>query len=319
MAREMFGNTPMREGLAAAAERLGRETKTSSYFGLPIIFLLSDGDPTDATPQEVAAVALKIKSTGALIVSCYVTSDDIAEPRHLYSKAPTPWPNGAALMLECASEVPPESPFSAYLRERRWMVEAGGRLFTQINQSEVLSEFMNLVLSPLESRNAAPAMPRRTNVFVSYSHVDKDYVSSSGLLGYLSGLSREGVDFWHDERLVAGENWDDRIREQINSSDVALVLVSQAFLNSAYCQDVEIASFLSRRASAGLVVFPIIIAPCDWKSHAWLSATQFEPRGGKSIEADYKDRGSREALYLQILQQLRTITQAIQHRRQTGA
>jgi hypothetical protein len=83
--------------------------------------------------------------------------------------------------------------------------------------------------------------------------------------------------------------------------------VSQAFLNSPYCQNVEVREFLERRTRQGLVIFPIIVAPCDWKSHAWLAATQFEPRGGQTIETDYKDRGSRDRLYLKILEQLRTM------------
>ena len=151
-------------------------------------------------------------------------------------------------------------------------------------------------------------------VFVSYSHADAEYVGPSGLLGYLSGLAREGIQFWHDERLTAGEAWDDRIRAEIDKSDIALVLVSQSFLNSGYCRNVEISSFLERRAADGLVIFPIIVSHCDWASEPWLASTQFEPRGGKSIERDYKDRGNRDELYLRILSQLRSIAQSIRSR-----
>jgi hypothetical protein len=331
MAVEMFGNTPMLEGLEIAYTRFLTETRQSRYFGQPVLFLLSDGEPSDANATEIASVAKRIKNAGVLIVSCYVTSDDITEARHLYRSPLQGWPEGAALMLECASSVPDNSSFSSYLEEYNWIVERDGKLFTQINQSEVLAEFMNLLLSPLEpNRNAAPTLsgprapapdlaepairshnPKRVRVFVSYSHVDSEYVSSSGLLGYLSGLVRDGVDFWHDERLVAGDAWDARIREEIENSQIALVLVSQTFLNSDYCQNVEISSFLTQRARSGLKIFPVIVSPCDWKSHRWISSTQFEPRGGKTIEADFKDRGNREALYLSILNQLRSLAQAI--------
>lgn len=315
LALEMLGNTPMREGFELVRRRLRVEATAAPYFGQPIVFVLSDGEPTDATPSEVREIAAAIKSSGTLVVSCYVTSDDITAPRHLYA-APLPhWPPGAALMLECASPVPLGSPFSSYLKEWNWTVEADGRLFTQVNQSDVLSEFMNLVLSPLENRPGQSQNRRAIRVFVSYSHADVGYVSPSGLLGYLSGLNREGVEFWHDERLIAGDAWDAKIREEIATSDIALVLTSQSFLNSAYCQDTEVSAFLERRVSDGLVIFPVLIAPCDWKSHRWLSSTQFEPRGGKTIESDFKDRGSRDALYLDILNQLRTIAESIRSAR----
>jgi len=135
---------------------------------------------------------------------------------------------------------------------------------------------------------------------------------SIGLLGFLRGLEREGFDFSHDERLIADDAWDADIRQSIDDSDIALVLVSQSFLNSAYCRDVEIAAFLDRRQRDGLIIFPVIISPCDWRSHPWLASTQFEPRNGQTIETHYKDRGSRHQLYLTVLEQLRTIAARIQ-------
>jgi len=319
MAKEMFGSTPMLEGLQTAGSRMADEIRASPYFGQPVLFLLSDGEPSDAAAGEIVRAAEGIKDSGVLLVSCYVTDDDIAEPRRLYGTAPASWPDGAKLMLECASPVPPESAFSAYLREYNWNVDRAGRLFTQINQSEVLSEFMNLVLSPLQQSREAPTVLEPVRVFVSYSHRDAEYVSAHGLLGYLAGLKNEGVEFWLDDQLVGGDQWDASIRREIEKCDISLVLVSQAFLNSPYCQDVEIEAFLRRRAQAGLVVFPVIISPCDWKSHEWLRATQFEPRDAKTVETDFKDRGSRDGLYLRILTQLREVANRVRAQRRARA
>ena len=317
LARQMFGNTPMREGFTVAGDRFSKELRTSSYSGRPVLFVLSDGEPSDASSNDVAQVAAEMQKAGILVVSCYVTSEDIAEPRRLYGSPRSNWPEGAALMLECASPVPSDSPFSAYLAEYNWALEPNARLFTQINQSETLSEFMNLVLSPLQERSGEvapqtlPRLKKPLRVFVSYSHADSSYVGSGGLLQYLAGLQREGIEFWHDDRLVAGDGWDAMIKAEIAKADIALVLVSQAFLNSAYCQDIEVQRFLDLRTAAGLIIFPVIVAPCDWQSHAWLASTQFEPRQGQTIETDYKDRGSRERLYLRILNQLRTVAERI--------
>jgi hypothetical protein len=153
---------------------------------------------------------------------------------------------------------------------------------------------------------------------VSYSHADSAYVQTGGLLSYVSGLEREGFEFWDDRRLVAGEHWDTEIKKAIADSNIALVLVSQAFLNSPYCLNVEVRGFLELRARSGLVIFPVIVAPCDWKTHTWLASTQFEPRDGRTLETDYRDRGSREGVYLRILEQLRAIGDRVRINKETG-
>jgi len=176
----------------------------------------------------------------------------------------------------------------------------------------------------VEALDGGRAMPGNTppkaaggdiRVFVSYSHRDSVYVDDKderSLLAYLKGtLEREGFSFWWDQRLTAGDLWDDVIKDNIQTANVALVLVSQPFLNSKYCTEEEVKAFLAGRKASGLVIFPVIVSPCDWESHEWLKTTQFEPREGRTIEADYRDRGSRDTLYLAILRQLRQISQRI--------
>ena len=169
-----------------------------------------------------------------------------------------------------------------------------------------------------ETKGAHEAGSRKARVFVSYSHQDEKYLGSTSLFGFLSGLSREGIEFWHDQLLLPGESWDQRIREELGRADVVVALVSQAFLNSAYCQVVEIAQFLRQRRENGLVVFPVILSACDWKSHEWLANTQFLPAGGKTIEGDFPGKGKRAELYTRILEDLRTISKRVRAR-QEGA
>lgn len=153
------------------------------------------------------------------------------------------------------------------------------------------------------------------SVFVSYSHVDAKYLEQNSLLGFISGLERERFDFWHDDRIATGELWDDVIRKEIERADIALILVSQAFLNSRYCQEVEIANFLEEKSAGNLRIFPVILSPCDWKTHAWLSSTQFLPRGGKTIETNYANPGKRKELFLKILEELRELGRNIRKNR----
>jgi hypothetical protein len=169
----MFGSTPMRSAFETARRRFS--AYAPDRYGDRILLIVSDGEPTDASPEEILEVANTLKKDGVLIVSSYVTDTDLTEPRRLYTSPEPGWRGGARLMHDCASPVPPGSPFAQYLKEYGWRFDPAARLFTQVNQSELLAEFMNLVISPLdasasstqsiESAQTAPAIIERAEEF----------------------------------------------------------------------------------------------------------------------------------------------------------
>jgi class 3 adenylate cyclase/predicted ATPase len=153
-------------------------------------------------------------------------------------------------------------------------------------------------------------------IFVSYSHSDAEYLGEKSLLGFLHGLQREGAEFWTDERIGAGDKWDDEIRSRISQTDIALVLVSQSFLDSEYCSSVEIAGFLERSRDSGLVIVPVILSACEWERHSWLRSTQYLPGSGQTIEEHYLDPGARKRLFLTIRSSLRDQMDRLRQARQ---
>jgi hypothetical protein len=310
---KMGGDTPMTAAFRIAKARVKHELSLRSYSGSPILFVVSDGVPTDASTNDVIELARDLKNAGIVVVSCLLTDDDITKARHLYGTIQDDWPEGARLMFECASFLPDRSPFDAYFVENRWTIERDSKLFTQINTSAVLEEFSKVVLSPLDSGGDGQPTAARSSVrvFVTYSHADAKYLEKDSLLGYLSALENEGVEFFTDRDIAQGELWNDRILGAIKSTDVVLALVSQAFLNSRYCQEVEIAKFLASRAKRGTKILPVILSPCDWRSHNWLVQTQALPRDGKTLEVELKSKGKRQQLFLDVLMSLRTAAQEV--------
>jgi hypothetical protein len=187
--------------------------------------------------------------------------------------------------------------------QRTLLAEALGQARRQITKK--VERY--LVAGEHASRNATSS-ERPIHVFVSYSHRDEAYVDNSekSVLVFLAGLAREGFVFWHDRDLYASELWDERIREEMNRADVALILVSQFFLNSKYITDTELPALIAGRREKGLALFPLLVSPCDWDSKPWLASTQFLPRKG-TIAQNYKTRGKRDQLYLEVLRTLRRI------------
>jgi len=151
----------------------------------------------------------------------------------------------------------------------------------------------------------------KVKIFVSYCHQDEAYLAEDSLLGFLKGLEREDLEFWWDGRIAVGVAWDEQIKARISESQVALVLVSQAFLDSEYCSNVEIGEFLRLNKDRGLIIFPVILSACEWSRTNWLQARQFIPVGGETIEEQYTDPGRRKRLFLEIRQELRDCVERV--------
>ncbi len=163
-------------------------------------------------------------------------------------------------------------------------------------------------------KTLAPAVDDTTEsgplkVFVTYSHQDAAYLEDDSLLGFLKGLEKtEDIELWTDRKILVGDPWDEVIKDNLRESRIALVLVSEWFLDSDYCQDVEIRALLAGKAH----LVPIILSPCSWRHFGWLSSRQFLPGGDETIEEHYTDAGKRKRLYLTIKDQLRAVVARVQ-------
>jgi len=137
-------------------------------------------------------------------------------------------------------------------------------------------------------------------VFLSYSHKSIDSSYMVEILEFLKGLKNERIIFWNDEKIVKGDVWERELMQQLHESDMAVALVSQSYLDSDYCKK-EVEIFLERNA----VILPVILSPCEWKRHAWLSERQFIPAGGQTIAEHYQEIASRQRVYLEVRDSLR--------------
>jgi hypothetical protein len=157
-------------------------------------------------------------------------------------------------------------------------------------------------------------------VFISYSHKDKKYLKngSGSLLDYLLPLEKENFTFWCDLLLEAGDIWNEEIECQLAESDIALFLVSHFFLTSSYITEVEVKKLIRRRKQEGMIIIPVLLSSCDWESHDWLKETQFEPRGGETIEEHYTSSGKKKALYTSLYKRLRDVGKKLREERGTN-
>jgi formylglycine-generating enzyme required for sulfatase activity len=136
----------------------------------------------------------------------------------------------------------------------------------------------------------------RLRLFVSYSHQDKDRCIELGK--YLEQLQDAGlIEPWTDGQILAGDNWDDEILNNLRHADIILLLISIDFLRSKYIKSKELVVAKERHAKNEAVIVPVVLRKCQWQGvHYALGQYQALPEGGKPIYATSIQHEIEEAL-----------------------
>lgn len=153
----IFGNTSVKEVFVSLVDRFQRELQSRESETQSILFLISDGKFTDIDPLPFAK---KLQSMGINIVSCFISDQDIADPRVLLNKADPQWGPEAQLMFNLSSTMGDLPEVRRYLLQKSWTIYPNPKLFVQLNHSDVLKEFVQVTLSMIEDSEAAHSLPR---------------------------------------------------------------------------------------------------------------------------------------------------------------
>jgi hypothetical protein len=113
----------------------------------------------------------------------------------------------------------------------------------------------------------------RHKVFISYSHQDANWLKRLRI--HLKPLERENnINVWDDTRIIPGSNWKDEIRKAIESTKVAVLLVSADFLASEFIATDELPPLLKAAEEDGAVILPFILSPSRFLNNESLAQFQ---------------------------------------------
>ncbi len=128
-------------------------------------------------------------------------------------------------------------------------------------------------------------------IFVSYARDDRRWVDrndSHHLIPHLiSSLRKLNVEVWFDAALVASEVFKRTIEQEIRRADIAILLVSQSFLNSEFIEAVELPEIIKRTDDPNFHVVPILIGYSDWQELEILAERQVLPGPPPTPLIDY--------------------------------
>lgn len=127
---------------------------------------------------------------------------------------------------------------------------------------------------------------KKLNLFISYSHLDEEDIDEFKKHTY--PLNDNGsIETWQDRKILAGQEFQNTIDNNIDNADIICLFISANFLSSPACLK-EKTKALELKWKKGVVVVPIILSACGWLDDKSISPSLALPTDGKAINT-YKN------------------------------
>lgn len=121
----------------------------------------------------------------------------------------------------------------------------------------------------------------KMKLFVSYSHNDEEHVKD--FIKHIAPLKTNGlIEDWYDRKIIAGNDYQNKIDNELEDADIICLFISASFLSSTACMK-EKKDALELVKMNGITVVPIILSPCGWLDDTELSRLLALPTDGKPI------------------------------------
>jgi len=124
---------------------------------------------------------------------------------------------------------------------------------------------------------------KKLNLFISYSHKDDTYIEE--FRKHIAPLKDRGlIEEWYDRKILSGEDYQNKIDNNLEDADIICLFISENFLFSESCKKEKIKA-LELMKKKSIPVVPIILSKCLWQDYEELSKILALPTDGKPISS----------------------------------
>lgn len=178
-------------------------------------------------------------------------------------------------------------------------------------RNTLVDKIIHALQSPVEFALSVPhangTVERRPTVFISYSHVDREYLARLQI--HLRPLIKENrIELWDDTRIKAGEKWKEEISRALTRAAIAVLLISADFLASDFVVDNELPPLLRSAEEQGTTILPLILKPCRFLRDRNLSV--FQAINNPSEPLMKLSQNDQEELYARVSERIENELQA---------
>lgn len=179
------------------------------------------------------------------------------------------------------------------------------RFYAKQTYSGIKSNRGNMLKQTVASRKIEPAkkaMSLRSDIFISYSHQDKQWLTRLQThLKVLQNLYGK-VKYWDDTQIGIGDTWLKEIEKNLNSASIAILLISTDFLASDFVMRKEVPQLLERAKNRGVRIMPLILSPCLFTDSI---ISQYQAVNTPEEALEELSKPQQEKVYIKLMQEVK--------------
>jgi hypothetical protein len=179
---------------------------------------------------------------------------------------------------------------------------------SRITGYELTDETIDPEKKVIQSTNLYKHLSKKLNnmkkIFISYSKYDKTFKDAFKTHTRTMQENELIYEPFEDEWISFGQEWDEKIKQEIDDCDIMVCLVSSDFLDTKYIRQVE----LRRAMDNNKILVPIIVRPCNWETTDFAKyqvAQKGECVGYKKEEDRERTKIEQDAVWVKIIGEIR--------------
>jgi hypothetical protein len=142
-------------------------------------------------------------------------------------------------------------------------------------------------------------------VFIAYARENERELRE--FRAFVRPYEKDGVTFFDDRHIPPGTRWRDTILEQLDAADIVVVLLTQKFVDSAFCMDVEADRALRRSTAGECELFLVNVDHFVLEDGSPIAKLQHYPSGRPILHGELPETAEWARIAKQLNRQLRRL------------